>query len=131
MPYLRTRQGTGFSAKTPVALRVVRALLFFIPDGNPDYEKRLHMVHEWLVECGESGEPWREVGIDKDGTPIVSGPDDRNYGFWCDTNMRWGDLHGEPVTKAEFEAMWSRAAPLRRGEVPSVDDLELERRDPP
>jgi hypothetical protein len=131
MPYLRTRQGTDFSADRPFGLRVLRALLFFIPSGNPDYERRLHLVREWLVECGESGEPWREVGVDEEGTPVVSGPDDRNYGFWCDTNMTYDDFDAEPLTKEEFEAMWRRASPLRQGEVPRADESGPPHRDRP
>jgi len=121
MPYLRTRQGTDFSAETLFAERAVRvALTAFIPSANPDYDGKLHLVSEWLIECDESGTPWREVGVGNNGVPVVSGPDDRNYGFWCDTNMKFQDFEAEALTKEEFEAMWHRAAPLRHGEVPSA-----------
>ena len=125
MPYLRTRLGTGFPNREPFALKVIKALFFFIPRDNPDYEPKLHLVHEWLVECGESGDPWREIGLGVDGLPVISGPDDRNYGFWCYTNMKWDDFKDrESISRDAFEDHWRRAAPLRRGEVASVDKLE-------
>jgi len=124
VPYLRTRLATSFPAKRSFGEKLLRAVLFFIPRAIPDYEPKLHLVREWVVECDESGEPWREVGLDASGEPVVSGPDDRNYGFWCDTNARQEDLKGESISKEEFEEQWRRAAHLRRGEVSSADQLE-------
>lgn len=127
MPYLRTRLGTRWPEKEPLGVKVMKALLFFIPRGNPDYEAKLHLVHEWLVECGEAGDPWREIGLGADGHPVISGPDDRNYGFWCDTNMKWNDFQDrEPISRDVFEDHWRRAASLRHGEVGAVDDPDDE-----
>ena len=107
MPYLRTKMSTDFQPKS-LGDRVVGALLFFIPRANPDYEPKLHLVREWLVEFDQDGRPDREVGLDAIGSPIVAGPNRRNYGFWLDTNMLFKDFAGEPVTKELFEAQWSR-----------------------
>jgi hypothetical protein len=122
MPYLRTRLATDFPKGRSIGDRIVGALLFFIPRGNPDYEARLHLVREWLVECDEAGVPWREIGLDEGGTPVLSGPDDRNYGFWCDTNMTSSDFDGEEIGRALFEEQWQRAATLRHGEVSAADE---------
>lgn len=124
MPYLRTRLATNFPEKRSFGEKFIRVVLFFIPRAIPDYEPKLHLVREWVVECGESGEPWREVGLDATGEPVVSGPDDWNYGFWCDTNAKREDLKGEPITREEFEEQWRRAAHLRQGEVSSATEQE-------
>ena len=36
----------------------------------------------------------------------MAGPDDRNYGFWLDTNMKLKDFTGEPIEADEFELLW-------------------------
>jgi hypothetical protein len=84
----------------------MRLLLWFIPEANPDYRGKLHLVHEWFIEFDDEGQPWREIGININGRPVLAGPDDRNYGFWLDTNMTLKDFSGEPVDAAEFERLW-------------------------
>ena len=37
---------------------------------------------------------------------MLAGPDDRNYGFWLDTNMRYDDLIGVVVRPGVFEVLW-------------------------
>ena len=124
MRYLRTQLATDWPKERPLKAKVLRALLFFVPLGNPDYESRMHLVREWLVEFDVSDEPWREVGLGEDGEPVLAGPDDRNYGFWCDTNMKWADFTGEGITQDQFEAQWARSQPLRHGEVPSAQERD-------
>jgi hypothetical protein len=117
MPFIRTTEATDWPEGRSRRLRIVSALLFFLPQSNPGYEGRYHLIREWLVEFDEDGLPWREVGLGADGMPVVAGPDDRNLGFWTDTNVRWGDITGEEIDRDEFERQWLKAAPLRRGEV--------------
>jgi hypothetical protein len=108
MSYLRTKLGTDFDALSPsIGVRVVRKVLSFVPDANPDYEPKLHLVREWLIEFDDDGRPDREIGLDAQGIPIVAGPDDRNHGFWPDTTMLFGDFSGEPIEKALFESLWN------------------------
>jgi hypothetical protein len=76
-------------------------------DANPDYSPRLHLVREWFVEIGDDSLPWREIGLNGDGEPVLAGPDDRNHGFWLDTNTTFADFSGEPISQEEFEAVWS------------------------
>jgi len=76
-------------------------------NANPDYRPRLHLVREWFVEIGDDSLPWREIGLNGAGEPVLAGPDDRNYGFWLDTNMTLADFVGEPVTREQFEDVWS------------------------
>ncbi len=66
----------------------------------------MHLVREWLIEFGDDGLPWREIGLDESGAPVLAGPDARNYGFWLDTNMTIKDFDGEPVAEEEFERIW-------------------------
>jgi hypothetical protein len=107
MRYLRTRLATDFEpVSLPIGVRVLRKVLFFVPDANPDYDPKLHLVREWLIEFDDEGHPDREIGLDAHGVPIVAGPDDRNYGFWLDTNMRFSDFAGEPIEKESFEVVW-------------------------
>lgn len=77
-----------------------------LPDANPDY--RLDQVRAWLIEFDEEGLPGREIGLDGKGAAVLAGPDERNYGFWLDTNMKWDDFEGEPVTAEAFESAWRR-----------------------
>jgi len=69
----------------------------------------MYLVKSWLIEFLENnGEliPWREIALDENENPIFAGPDERNYGFWCDTNMKYEDFKGKPIDKAEFIRNW-------------------------
>lgn len=90
-------------------------MLFFIPKANPDYDDKMHLVQEWLVEFDESGNPGREIGLSEIGRPILAGPDSRNYGFWLDTNMTIDDFEGIEVSQECFARNWCEAP--HRGEV--------------
>ena len=65
-----------------------------------------HLVSEWLVEFDEHDDPWREMGLDSDGQVVYSGPDNANYGFWLDTNMKYDDFDGDEISPVEFERLW-------------------------
>ena len=66
----------------------------------------MHLVKEWLIEFDDDGKPWREIGMDDSGRPVLAGPSIRNYGFWLDTNMIASDFHGEKLDRNEFEKNW-------------------------
>ncbi len=87
MQYLRTKLGTSFR-KESFGTKALRTLLFFIPEANPGYRNKLHLVKEWLVEFDEEGIPFREIGLDQFGKPLLAGPDKINYGLWNDTGMK-------------------------------------------
>ncbi|MBK7908480.1 MAG: hypothetical protein IPJ78_18225 [Gemmatimonadetes bacterium] len=124
MTFIRTRKATNWQQGMDAKERVVRALLFFIPQPDAAFRDSKHLVREWWVECGPSGEPWREIGLDAHGTPVYAAPDDTEYGYWCDTNMTLADFEGPEVSEAEFEAMWARTSTMRRGEVKSAAEIE-------
>ncbi len=106
MQYLRTKLGTSFKKKS-LGNKALRILLFFIPEANLGYRNKIHLVREWLVEFDEEGIPFREIGLDQFGKPLLAGPDERNYSLWSDTGMKVKDFEGEEVSEAVFETMWN------------------------
>jgi hypothetical protein len=104
MGYLRTKLATDWEKEAPGTL--MKLIRIFFRDPNPDY--RLHLVHSWLVEFDDDGNPRREVGVGQNGEPVLAGPDERNYGFWLDTNMTRRDFTGDEITREEFEEQWNR-----------------------
>ena len=60
--------------------------------------------------------PWREIALDENEKPVFAGPNKRNFGFWCDTNMKYEDFEGKPIEKMEFERYW---------EMSGVEALEI------
>ena len=111
---------TDWPKKEPWQVKVIKTILFFIPKANPGYDSKMHKVKKWLIEFDkEDGEllPWREIGLDSKGNPVLAGPDKKNYGFWLDTNMKYEDFDGEPIGKDEFEKIWN---------LSDVEALELD-----
>lgn len=102
--YPRATKATGFSKRGALDT-ALRALLFFIPRTNPDYDQRLQEVTAWLVEFDDDGLPVREIGLDGAGCPVVCGPNERNYG----TSMRFDDVTGDEIRHHEFERAWAKA----------------------
>jgi len=86
---------------------IAKVLTLIIPNANPDYEKTLHLVDEWLIEFGEDGIPDREIGLNSQGIPILAGPDERNYGYWHDTNMRINDFENNEISSDYFQEKWN------------------------
>ena len=108
--YLRTNLATDWpeNPAASVSEKIIRGILWFVPEANPDYTAKMHLVKEWLIEFDDEGSPSREIGISKTGGPVLAGPDSRNYGFWLDTNMQLKDFsEGEIVSKDHFEKVWA------------------------
>jgi hypothetical protein len=101
MRYLSTKLGTGFDGERhpTVAERALNRL-----NPNPDYD--LSLVHEWFLEFDDDDAPFRELGLDSSGAPVLAGPNDGNYGFWLDTNMRYSDFDGTAISAHQFELKW-------------------------
>ena len=102
MRHIRTKLGTGEKAESSGS--ILEKLLKRI-ESNPDYD--LKIVHEWFIEFDDDDWPGREIGLDLDGDPVLAGPDDNNYGFWLDTNMRYNDFDGIQITANQFEEKWN------------------------
>ncbi len=107
--FLRTMLATD---ERPTSLwrdRVARWIgmpLLALGTCNPNYDEKLHLVRAWLVEFDDDDHPWREIALDEHGDILFAGPSAQDYGYWLDTNMRYGDFTGEPVEQAEFERLW-------------------------
>jgi len=105
MPIIRTTLGTDFAVSTGLVARLVST----IDTANPGYRRKLHLIRSWLIEFDEAGNPWREIGLDADGSVVVAGPSTENYGFWLDTSMRYSDFTGESVSQEQFEVLWAES----------------------
>jgi len=108
MRYLKTNKATGWPEKEDFGVKLLRCLLFFVPEVNPGYNKKMHLIKEWWIEFDEEGLPGREIGVDVNGAPVLAGPSEKDYGFWCDTNMEYGDFEENQITQEDFETAWRR-----------------------
>lgn len=102
MLYLRTALATDFPGPSNSRQRPTA-----IDSANPSYRGQYHRIRCWLIEFDDDGNPWREIGLDAHASVVVAGPSTSDYGFWLDTNMRYADFVGEPVTQDHFERMWT------------------------
>ena len=109
MPYLKTYEATDWDQSKPCSSKVLEIIKLFIPEANPGYEGKMHLLDHWLIEFDDKGLPVREIGLAPDGAIVLAGPSPENYGFWCDTNMKFGDFDGEPISREEFENAWVSA----------------------
>ena len=89
--------------------RLVRIALWFIPRANPDFEPLFPQVRKWLVEIDESGQAQREIAVGANDTPLFAAPDERNRGFWTDSEKTFAKSELVPLSALEFEQLWSRA----------------------
>ena len=108
MQYLRTKLGTECIKEKELSVRILEKLFWFVPKANPGYEDKLHLVKEWLIEF-DNDLPFREIGIDKSGKPVLAGPSEIDYGFWLDTNMKVQDFTGEEISANDFEQLWKQS----------------------
>ncbi len=105
MFYGTTTRATNF---TPPGwqVRLIRTLLFFLPPANPDHESLYPRVSRWLLEVDEDGYPFREIGLDESGNPLFGAPDERNFGFFTDSDAKFSKADLQLVERAEFEKHW-------------------------
>lgn len=106
--YLKTKIATDWDSPKPGGM-LVGLLRRIIPEANPSYRDKMHLVDTWYIEFDEQGLPNREVGVDIDGQPVVAGPTSTDYGFWLDTNVTDVDLDGVEIQQEEFELLWNSA----------------------
>jgi hypothetical protein len=117
MKYLKfiEKKTSNAEEKESFLINLLRKILeFLLPQANPDFDHLYLLVETWYIEYDEKYEEdgtIREVGRDAYGRIIVKDPDERNYGFWNDTNMGLNDfieqMHAEYISKEEFEAVWN------------------------
>src|SRR3974390_2210684 len=110
MQYLRTKLATDWPEDLgrSISERIIRGIRWFIPEANPDYKAKMYLVKEWLNEFDDEGNPWREIGVDREGKPVLAGPDAKNYGFWLDTHMHFNDFNDREIVSEDiFEKIWA------------------------
>jgi hypothetical protein len=110
MHYGLTTKATNFSeeAVSDWRIRLLEAILFFVPRANPDHERLYPQVRTWALELDEDGWPQREVGLDASGRPLFRAPDERNTGFWPDlAYMQFDKAELAPISKEAFDAFWA------------------------
>lgn len=91
--------------------RILHSVAMFFA-ANPDFEDKIEHVAQWFVEYDDVtyNVVVREIGLDSKGEIIVKMPDERNYGFWGDTNCKIEDLRKfgiTMITEQEFNLLWS------------------------
>ncbi len=89
--------------------RLVRAALWFVPSANPDFEHLFPFVRKWLLEVDDDGNVRREVALSADGEPLFATPDERNCGFWTDSNRAFARSELGKLSGEEFETAWALA----------------------
>jgi hypothetical protein len=110
MYYCNTTMATGWKKEEleSLSVRMWKAFLFFIPRANKDNEKYYHLVKSWWLEIDDKGVPMREIGIDENGEPLFSAPNDRNYGLWTDNNEIFNPDEMDVIDKDKFNEAWDK-----------------------
>lgn len=70
----------------------INMLKIFIPQANPDYDKKIEEVKFWLLEFNENPYPVREIGLDENQRSITKMPYKTNYGYWTDNELKLDDF---------------------------------------
>ena len=90
-------------------LNVVKKAL---PIANPDFEEAIQNVTTWYVEYDDTvyNHVLREIGQDAKNNIIVKMPDERNRGFWADSDFDlsvYASFNLTYISKIEFEKLWN------------------------
>lgn len=85
-----------------------KILSFFIPIANPDFEDKIFLASNWLLEFDKENDiPNREIGLNSEGKVILKMPYKNNYGYWIDNNLTYNDFKKdfeyEIIEKEKFE----------------------------
>ena len=107
----RHRQKNGIMKKKNI-WRVLFSVLNDIFAANPDFENKIPYVALWVVEYENNkfNQVIRELGFDTNGKIIVKLPDERNFGFWIDSDYTMKDyckLNIQMITEQEFNNLWN------------------------
>jgi hypothetical protein len=103
---LSYRETTDGSEEIPGNL--LAGMLRCLHAQNLDFEHIYPNVSNWLVEI-QDGRVIREVGINKQGEPIVVGPLGRNGGLWTNLTIRFSERDGLPIDQKVFDENWMQA----------------------
>ena len=107
---------TTLATKIPVSdwrEKLFRAVFFFIPPANPDFDSLYPKVRRWYVEIDESGNAAREIGLDEKDQAIVAGPWEDNFGFWTDSPGPFPTESSDELSAVDFEQKWAEFSATR------------------
>lgn len=87
-------------------------LSIFLPKANPDFDRNLYLVKQWLLEFkDENSTPNREVGLNDSCEVLMKMPDHQNYGYWTDNNLKLNDFKKrfdiDYINEAFFNEKWN------------------------
>ena len=90
---------------------IIEILTGIIPKANPDFDSKIDLVDNWLVEFDfETVIPDREIGLNKNGQVILKLPFKNNYGYWTDNNLMLNDFNKHfktsEISNSDFEKYW-------------------------
>ena len=105
MRYGSTTLATSFREPS-WRIKLIKAVLFFIPSANPDHEKFSPSVRKWILEINENGNTTREIALDEKGRVLFGAPDNGNLGFWTESDLKFTESELANVTKNEFDKLW-------------------------
>ncbi len=97
--------------------KIIYTILFFIPKANPEYERFLDDVSEWLLEIDPVDNlPIREIAKDASGKILFIMPWRNNYGYWTDNNIELDYFKDHfkaiSIDKMEFDKNWDTFAKI-------------------
>lgn len=95
--------------------KILKTILFFIPESNPEYDEIICDVAEWQLEIDPTDNlPTREIGKDINGKIILIMPWRDNYGYWTDNNITIDyfkdHFKATNIDKSEFDKNWDAFA---------------------
>lgn len=110
-PKTEKEEGKPNKVKMFLVESAIGILNKIIPEANPDYDNKIDDVKTWLVEINDKdGYPNREIGIDENGFVIMTMPDDKNYGYWTDNNLKENGFKQHfktfEIGKEMFDKLW-------------------------
>lgn len=111
--FLQTSPHAQEKIRNKKTFYLLRKLLFFIPQANPDFDSKIDDVVEWQLEIDSDNlAPVRELGLDANQQVIVAMPSGRNFGYWTDNNLKLEDFtrlfSAVELNKAEFITNWNK-----------------------
>ena len=101
------------AAKKFLKNSIIKALELIIPKANPDFDKEIDNVKEWLIEYDDQNNfPHREIGLGNKGQVILIMPWKDNYGYWTDNEIKLEEFISEfnalKISGDEFETCWNQ-----------------------
>jgi len=108
MLYGSTTLATDFSQDS-WQVKALGFVLSFIPKASPDNEKLYPLVKKWCLVIDDNGMVNREIGLDAIGRPLFASPNQRNLGFWPDTDKKFDKSELDLISAEQFETLWQQA----------------------